>query len=229
MSQPWSTLVAVGGGLLLLWAGLVLTLWLLARRDQRTGSLREALRLLPDVVRLLRALAADPDLPRGVRLRLVLLLGYLLMPLDLVPDVIPVVGWADDVVVVALALRSVVRRAGPGALDRHWPGTPDGLAVVRRLAGLPTPPATGRRPGSGSDTGRGPGPGSDTGRGPGPGSDTGRGPGPGSDTGRGPGSDTGRGPGPGSDTDTGSGSGPGSGSASASGPGAAARTPPGSP
>ncbi len=93
MSQPWSTLVAVGGGLLLLWAGLVLALWLLARRDQRTGSLREALRLLPDVVRLLRALAADPDLPRGVRLRLVLLLGYLLMPLDLVPDVIPVVGW----------------------------------------------------------------------------------------------------------------------------------------
>ncbi len=160
MSQPWSTLVAVGGGLLLLWAGLVLALWLLARRDQRTGSLREALRLLPDVVRLLRALAADPDLPRGVRLRLVLLLGYLLMPLDLVPDVIPVVGWADDVVVVALALRSVVRRAGPGALDRHWPGTPDGLAVVRRLAGLPTPPATGRRPGSGSDpgpAGRGPG------------------------------------------------------------------------
>ncbi len=167
MSQPWSTLVAVGGGLLLLWAGLVLALWLLARRDQRTGSLREALRLLPDVVRLLRALAADPDLPRGVRLRLVLLLGYLLMPLDLVPDVIPVVGWADDVVVVALALRSVVRRAGPGALDRHWPGTPDGLAVVRRLAGLPTPPATGRRPGSGSDPGRGPG--SDPGPGPGSG------------------------------------------------------------
>lgn len=163
MSQPWSTLAAVGGGLLLLWVGLVLALWLLARRDQRTGSLREALRLLPDVVRLLRALAADPDLPRGVRLRLVLLLGYLLMPLDLVPDVIPVVGWADDVVVVALALRSVVRRAGPDALDRHWPGTPDGLAVVRRLAGLPTPPATGRRPGSGSDTGRGPGSGSDTG------------------------------------------------------------------
>jgi uncharacterized membrane protein YkvA (DUF1232 family) len=55
-----------------------------------------------------------------------------------VPDVIPVVGYADDVVVVALALRSVVRAAGPEALVRHWPGTPEGLAVVRRLAGLPS-------------------------------------------------------------------------------------------
>jgi uncharacterized membrane protein YkvA (DUF1232 family) len=69
--------------------------------------------------------------------RLWLLLGYLLSPVDLVPDVIPVLGYADDVVVVAWALRSVVRRAGDEALVRHWPGSPDGLALVRRLAALP--------------------------------------------------------------------------------------------
>jgi uncharacterized membrane protein YkvA (DUF1232 family) len=105
------------------------------RRDPT--SLRGALRLLPDLVRLLRRLAADPNLPRGVRVRLALLLGYLVLPIDLVPDFVPVVGYADDAVVVALALRSVVRAAGPAALDKHWPGTPDGLTAVRRLAGLP--------------------------------------------------------------------------------------------
>jgi uncharacterized membrane protein YkvA (DUF1232 family) len=65
------------------------------------------------------------------------LIAYLLMPIDLVPDFIPVLGYADDAVVVALALRSVVRAAGPEALDRHWSGSEAGLAAVRRLAGGP--------------------------------------------------------------------------------------------
>jgi uncharacterized membrane protein YkvA (DUF1232 family) len=92
--------------------------------------------MLPDVVRLLRRLAADRTLPRSLRWRLLALLAYLALPIDLVPDVIPVAGYADDVLLVAWVLRSVVRAAGPEALDRHWPGTPAGLAVVRRLAGL---------------------------------------------------------------------------------------------
>jgi uncharacterized membrane protein YkvA (DUF1232 family) len=71
-----------------------------------------------------------------VRVRLWLLLGYLALPVDLVPDFIPVIGYADDAVIVALALRSVTRHAGADALERHWPGTPEGLAAVRRLAGL---------------------------------------------------------------------------------------------
>jgi uncharacterized membrane protein YkvA (DUF1232 family) len=122
------------GGLLVLWLALLVALW--TGRPDELG-IREALRLLPDVVRLLRRLASDPTLPRGVRVRLWLLLGYLALPIDLVPDVIPVIGYADDAVVVALALRSVVRHAGPEALDRHWPGTAVGLAAVRCLAGVP--------------------------------------------------------------------------------------------
>lgn len=89
------------------------------------------------MLRLLRRLAADPAVPRGVRVRLVLLLGYLLSPIDLVPDFLPVIGYADDVLVVALVLRSVTRRAGADALQRHWPGSPEGLRVVEQLAGLP--------------------------------------------------------------------------------------------
>lgn len=121
------------GGLLVAWAALVGVLYAASRRHDDPTTVKDALRLLPDVVRLLRRLAIDPMLPRGVRWRLGLTLGYLLLPIDLVPDVIPVVGYADDVVVVALALRSVARRAGPDALDRHWPGTPQGLATLKRL------------------------------------------------------------------------------------------------
>ncbi|MGH3392429.1 MAG: YkvA family protein [Actinomadura sp.] len=65
-----------------------------------------------------------------------LLLGYLALSIDLVPDFIPVFGYADDAIVVAVALRSIVRHAGVEALERHWPGTDDGLTAVRRLAGL---------------------------------------------------------------------------------------------
>ena len=124
---------AVVGGLLVVWLVLLALLW--RARPDELGA-REALRLLPDVVRLVRRLAADRSLPTGVRVRLWALLAYLLSPLDLVPDFLPVIGYADDVVVVAWALRSVVRRAGYEALERHWPGQPAGLAVVSRLAGI---------------------------------------------------------------------------------------------
>jgi uncharacterized membrane protein YkvA (DUF1232 family) len=131
--QWWSGLAGVLGGLLVLWIVLVVGLWLL--RPART-SVRDVLRLLPDLVRLLRRLARDSTLPRGIRLRLWLLLGYLALPFDLIPDVVPVVGYADDAIVVVLTLRSVIRTGGFAAVERHWPGTADGLTVVRRLSGL---------------------------------------------------------------------------------------------
>jgi uncharacterized membrane protein YkvA (DUF1232 family) len=102
--------------------------------------LGETLRLLPDLLRLLRRLAADSDVPRGARLRLLLLLGYLALPFDLVPDFVPVLGYADDAIVVSLVLRSVVRRAGAPLVRRHWPGTDDGLAAIARLTRLQLDP-----------------------------------------------------------------------------------------
>ena len=98
--------------------------------------LGEAVRLLPDVLRLLRRLAGDGDVPWAVRLRLSLLLGYLALPFDIVPDFVPVLGYADDAVIVSLVLRSVVRRAGAPLVRSHWPGTDDGLAALARLTGL---------------------------------------------------------------------------------------------
>jgi uncharacterized membrane protein YkvA (DUF1232 family) len=55
----------------------------------------------------------------------------------LIPDFVPVLGYADDAIIVALVLRSVSRSAGSDALAEHWPGTPEGLAALRRLCRLP--------------------------------------------------------------------------------------------
>ena len=127
-------LLAVVVALLVGWLALVA--FLLATRPK--GSfLQEAIRLLPDTLRLLKRLAADRTLSRGVRIRLFLLFGYLAFPFDLIPDFIPVVGYADDAIIVAAVLRSVVRRAGPDVVRRHWPGTEDGLAALWAAAGLP--------------------------------------------------------------------------------------------
>jgi uncharacterized membrane protein YkvA (DUF1232 family) len=123
----------------LLLAWLVLIVGLVVARP--TGDLlQQALRLLPDLLRLLRRLAGDRSLPRGVRVRLWLLLAYLAVPIDVIPDFLPVLGYADDAIIVTAVLRSVVRRAGLAALHRHWPGTDDGLAVVIRLCGLARQP-----------------------------------------------------------------------------------------
>lgn len=133
--MPWwgELLVSAVAGLLLIWIVLVVALW---RSGQGLRGLTEAVRMLPDLLRLVSRLARDRSLPWTVRWRLWLLLAYLASPIDLVPDFVPLVGYADDAVVVALALRSVVRAAGSEPLERHWSGSPGGLVVVRRLAGL---------------------------------------------------------------------------------------------
>ena len=126
-----AALIGLIGGLALVWVGLVAVLWFTRSADLPA---RELMRLLPDTVRLVSRLARDPTVPRGVRIRLWLLLAYLLLPFDLVPDFIPVIGLVDDALVIALVLRSVVRRAGVAAVERHWPGSPEGLATIERVA-----------------------------------------------------------------------------------------------
>jgi uncharacterized membrane protein YkvA (DUF1232 family) len=125
--------IGIVAAILVCWLLLVVVMW----RAKPSGPvLKEALRLLPDLVRLLRRLAADKTLPRGVRIRLGLLMVYLAMPIDLIPDFIPILGYADDAIIVTLVLRSVVRHAGLEAVHRHWPGTADGFSALVRLSGL---------------------------------------------------------------------------------------------
>ena len=123
-------LIGVGGTLLLIW--LVLLIALMVARPGG-NVITESLRLMPDLLRLVTRLARDRTLPRGVRVRLGLLLAYLAFPLDLIPDVVPVLGYADDVIVVLLTLRSVIRAAGEDPVRGHWPGSPSGLDLLLRM------------------------------------------------------------------------------------------------
>ena len=136
MAEWWQIGLAILGGLVGLWVLLMVTLWLEQRRHPGGASFRDLIRLAPDVIRLLRRLAVDRNVAIGVRVWLVVLLVYLISPIDLIPDFIPVLGYADDALVVAIALRFATRRAGSAAIEQHWPGTPEGLAAVLRLAGL---------------------------------------------------------------------------------------------
>jgi len=129
----WRILVGVAVAVAAPWMALVVALLVVRPKG---NLMAEAIRLLPDLIRLLRRLAADRTLPRGIRIRLWLLFGYLALPIDLIPDFIPLIGYADDAIIVAVVLRSVVRRAGLPAVQRHWPGTPDGFAALARLTGI---------------------------------------------------------------------------------------------
>jgi uncharacterized membrane protein YkvA (DUF1232 family) len=129
----WSILIGVLSGIVLAWLILLAAVWLAKPDDVGVGDM---IRLLPDLLRLFKRVATDRAVPRMVRVELLLLLAYLVSPIDLIPDFIPIIGFLDDAFVVAIMLRIVVRTAGPQMLERHWPGTPEGLRALRQVCGL---------------------------------------------------------------------------------------------
>ena len=127
--------LSIAAGLLIIWVALVLVLWIQQRRLGGTVDWKEIVRLVPDVLRLLKRLATDPQTPRGTRWLLAGLLVYLALPIDLVPDFIPVLGYADDAVAIVLVLRWAIRRAGQDRIEAHWPGSEAGLRSLLALTG----------------------------------------------------------------------------------------------
>lgn len=133
--MPWwlELLTGLAAAVGAAWLALAVTLAIHRPPGRLLG---EALRIAPDMIRLLRRLAADRSLPRAVRIRLWLLLIYLAAPIDIIPDFIPVLGYADDAIIAVAILRSVVRRAGIDAVHARWPGTEDGFEALTRVTGL---------------------------------------------------------------------------------------------
>ncbi len=125
-----TTLLALAA-CLVLYLGFVGVLLLGGRR----ADARALAGFVPDCVVLLRRLLHDARVPRARKLLVVALVGYLAMPIDLIPDVIPVAGQLDDALLVALVLRRVLKGAGPALVREHWPGPAASLRVVLRLAG----------------------------------------------------------------------------------------------
>jgi uncharacterized membrane protein YkvA (DUF1232 family) len=125
----WAAIGAAAA--LVIYAAFVLALFLFGRK----GDARALAGFIPDCIVLVRRLLADPGVARRHKLLLGALVAYLAMPFDLVPDFIPVAGQADDAIVVALVLRSVLRGSGPERLREHWPGPEQSLAILLRLVG----------------------------------------------------------------------------------------------
>jgi uncharacterized membrane protein YkvA (DUF1232 family) len=125
-------LVGVVAAILALWIACVVLFWFARPRGV---PVRDVLGTVPDVLRLLRGLVADSSVPLDVRLVLVLLVAWIVSPIDLIPEFIPVLGPLDDVVVAVAALRYVRRRLGTEALRARWQGSDAGFAVLARIIG----------------------------------------------------------------------------------------------
>ena len=130
--MDWRNLAVILAGVLAVWLVLIGLLWMLRPRDVGFGEL---LRVIPDVVRLVRRLIGDRTVPLSARVALVGLLVWMISPIDLIPEFIPILGPLDDVVVAVLVLRYVRRKVGLEGLRSRWPGTPDGFALLSRIIG----------------------------------------------------------------------------------------------
>ena len=129
-----STLLAILIALAITYVALLIALVVLKPGDL---GIADAMRVLPDTLGLVSRLARDRSLPLSVRAPVWMLGGYLALPIDLVPDFLPVIGYADDAILIAVVLRHVVRRAGPEAIQRHWRGTEAGLRALAHLTKTP--------------------------------------------------------------------------------------------
>jgi uncharacterized membrane protein YkvA (DUF1232 family) len=129
--SPWYWLLASAAAALTVYVSFVLVLMIIGRRE----AARAVARFLPDCIVLFRRLLGDPRVPRRMKLLLAAVIPYLALPFDLVPDFIPVAGYLDDAVIVALVLRRVLRGTSRELVEGHWPGPQGSLRIVLRLVG----------------------------------------------------------------------------------------------
>ena len=130
--MDFQAIAAILLALALVWIVFLLIFWVLRPKDV---SIRELLGLIPDILRLLRSLIGDASAPLDVRLVLIGLVAWIVSPIDLIPEFIPVLGPMDDVIVAIVAMRYVRRRVGTEDLRRRWVGSEDGFAMLIRVIG----------------------------------------------------------------------------------------------
>ena len=130
MEPGWIAGAAVA--LVAVWLLLLLVFWILRPRDVPA---REIVRVVPDVLRLLRALVTDGAVPVDARLVVVGLMLWILSPIDLIPEFIPGLGPLDDVIIAIVAMRYVRRRIGLNGIRARWAGSDDGLRLLVRVIG----------------------------------------------------------------------------------------------
>ncbi len=115
-----------------IWAIALGALYLAGRKT----AAKELATLLPNLIQLFRGLIRDPRVPRRSKALLWFAALWLISPIDLVPEFLPVIGPLDDAVIAALVLRHVLKKAGRGPIEEHWRGEPATLEKILRIAGV---------------------------------------------------------------------------------------------
>jgi uncharacterized membrane protein YkvA (DUF1232 family) len=93
----------------------------------------DAVTLVPNLIKLIGRLVKDPRVPRRSKIALGLAAAYVASPIDLIPEVVPVLGWADDLLILMLAIDSLIERAGEEVVEEHWDGPVDLLGMIREV------------------------------------------------------------------------------------------------
>ena len=124
----WARWVLVG---LAVWAASWVVLVLLARRLP-AGALKELAGFIPNCVTMIRRLRKHPAVPRRAKVALALAGVYVISPIDLIPEFLPVIGPLDDIVVFALTVRYAARQVPRDVILEAWPGDP---GLINRLLG----------------------------------------------------------------------------------------------
>lgn len=106
------------------------------RSLQGRQLMQDAVLMMPNLVKLVARLLKDPRVPRRAKITLGIAAAYVASPVDLIPEMIPVIGWADDVLIIMFALDSLIHRAGDDVVEELWDGPGDLLALVRDIVGL---------------------------------------------------------------------------------------------
>jgi len=106
------------------------------RSLQARQLITDAVFMMPNIVKLVGRLLKDPRVPRRAKITLGLAAAYVASPIDLIPEIVPIIGWADDVLILMFALDSLIDRAGEEVVLEHWDGPGDLLSLVRDVVGL---------------------------------------------------------------------------------------------
>jgi uncharacterized membrane protein YkvA (DUF1232 family) len=107
-----------------------------AESIQRRQLIMDAALMLPNLVKLVGRLLKDPRVSRRSKVVLGFAAAYVASPIDLIPEFIPVLGWADDVLLLVYAIDSLIDRAGPVVVEEHWDGPGDLLSMVTDVMGM---------------------------------------------------------------------------------------------
>ncbi len=104
-----------------------------ASKEERQTQLKEYALIAPRLLKLLGRLMRDPRVPARSKAILLCTVGYVLSPIDIIPDAIPRMGRVDDIVLTAFALDHILKRVPDHVLHEHWDGDGDVLDVIRNI------------------------------------------------------------------------------------------------